>query len=160
MSDVFNNKYFFVFFVNTVGQQTMMLKKFINKLFSSQNQLVSLRLDITNGMCDSDIHQCLSLSSYPYSRVNFNQRESYCLTLRYLHIRLIYTCFLEHIIECIPALEQLSINFKSTMQMEPRPTTDIETLIKSNGNWFDKVRYILVHHLVEIVLNKTLFKVI
>ncbi|CAF3420896.1 unnamed protein product [Rotaria socialis] len=122
-----------------VGKQTVMLKKFINKLFSRQNQLVSLRLDIANGMCDIDIHQCLSLSSYPYSRVIFNKRESYCLSLRYLHIHLIYTCFLEHIIECIPALEQMSVNFKSSMNMEPRSTTDIETLIKSNGTWFDKL---------------------
>ena len=134
------NIFLFCFFLNTVGKQMELLKEFLNKLFSRKNQLVSLRLDIAYKMRNTKIHQCLSLSSYPYSRVIFNEHESYCLTLRYLHIHLIYTCFLEHIIERIPALEQLSVNFKCSMDMEPRSTTDIETLIKSNSNWFDKVR--------------------
>ncbi|CAF1397985.1 unnamed protein product, partial [Rotaria sordida] len=118
-----------------------MLKELINKLFSEKSQLIYLHLDIANDIYDIDIHQCLSSSafSYPCSRTIFNKFQSSCLNLRYLYIRLIYTCFLEDIIEHVPVLEQLSIDFKSSMNMEPRSKSDIEILIKSNGNWFNKV---------------------
>ncbi|CAF4938045.1 unnamed protein product, partial [Rotaria sp. Silwood2] len=60
--------------------------------------------------------------------------------LRYLYVGLKYTSFLEHLIEHIPNIERLSVSFKKWLDLEFRSRSDIQTLIKSNGNWFEKVR--------------------
>jgi hypothetical protein len=114
-----------------------MFKKFIRQLFSDKCQLTSLRLDIANDESFTKIHQCLTLSSYPSNSIS-NTKQNCCMTLRYLYIRLKYICLLEHLIKHIPNIERLSV-ICSTLNMEPRSESNIETLIKSNGNWFEKV---------------------
>lgn len=108
----------------------MKLKQLIRQLFSNKSQLARLRLDISDDNAPANIHQCLTISSQHF----------YCLTLRHLYICLKYTCFLEHLIDHIPNIERLSVTFKRRMNFEPRSKSNIETLIKSNGNWFEKVR--------------------
>ncbi|CAF2739236.1 unnamed protein product [Rotaria sp. Silwood2] len=117
-----------------------MFKKLIRQFFSEKCQLIFLQLDIGDDDFPVNIHQCLTSSSNPCSSSVSNKTQYCCLTLRYLYIRLNYTCFLEHLIEYIPNIERLSVIFKQSMNIEPRSKSDIETLIKSNGNWFEKVR--------------------
>ncbi|CAF4081245.1 unnamed protein product [Rotaria sp. Silwood2] len=116
-----------------------MFKKLIRQFFSEKCQLIFLQLDIGDDDFPVNIHQCLTSSSNPCSSSVSNKTQYCCLTLRYLYIRLNYTCFLEHLIEYIPNIERLSVIFKQSMNIEPRSKSDIETLIKSNGNWFEKV---------------------
>ncbi|CAF3097345.1 unnamed protein product [Rotaria sp. Silwood2] len=116
----------------------MMLKQLIRQFFSNKSQLTYLRLDIADDNSPINIHQCLTLSPHPASNSLFNKTQNYCLTLRHLYICLKYTCFLEQLIEYIPNIERLSVTFKRRMHFEPRSKSNIETLIKSNGNWFEK----------------------
>ncbi|CAM4767439.1 unnamed protein product [Rotaria magnacalcarata] len=62
-----------------------------------------------------------------------------CLTLRYLYIRIKYSCFLEHLIEHIPNIERLSVIFKRSINIESRSKSNMIISRKSNGNWFEKV---------------------
>jgi hypothetical protein len=117
-----------------------MFKNLIRQIFSDKCKLISLRLDITNDGNPLNIHQCLASCSHPTSTSISNQIQYCCLTLRYLYIRLNYTSFLEHLIDHIPNIERLSVIFKDYMGVECQRKSDIETLIKSNGNWFEKVR--------------------
>ncbi|CAF1251594.1 unnamed protein product [Rotaria sordida] len=117
----------------------IMFKKLICQLFSDKCQLISLQLDIADDNNPLNIHQCFTLCSHPSSSSISNKIQYCCLTLRYLYVRLQYTSFLEHLIEHIPNIERLSVIFKNRMNLESRSRSDIETLIKSNGNWFEKV---------------------
>ncbi|CAF0998932.1 unnamed protein product [Rotaria sordida] len=119
-------------------KQIMMLKQLIRQIFSNKCQLTCLRLDIADDNSPINIHQCLILSYRSTSSIS-NKMQYCCLTLRHLYICLKYTCFLEHLIEHIPNIERLSVTFKRRMDFEPRSKSNIETLIKSNGNWFEKV---------------------
>jgi hypothetical protein len=121
-----------------------MFKKLIHQLFSGECRLMVLRLDIANDNLCINIHQCLTLSSHPSTSSISNQIQYGCLSLRYLCICLKYTCFLEHLIDRIPNIERLSVIFKESMKIEPRSKSDIEILIKSNGNWFEKVNLFFV----------------
>ncbi|CAF1482062.1 unnamed protein product, partial [Rotaria sp. Silwood1] len=117
----------------------IMFKQLIRQLFSDRCQLMFVRLDVADDDPPINIHQCLVLSSHPSTKLISNKIEYGCLTLRHLYIRIKYTCFLEHLIEYIPNIERLSVIFKQSMDMEPRSKSDMEILIKSNGNWFEKV---------------------
>jgi len=117
-----------------------MFKQLIRQFFSDKCQLMFLRLDIADDAPPTNIHQCLILSSHPSTNSISNKIQYGCLTLRYLYIRIKYTCLLEHLIEHIPNIERLSVIFKQSMDIEPRSKSDMEILIKSNGNWFEKVR--------------------
>ncbi|CAF3172846.1 unnamed protein product [Rotaria sp. Silwood2] len=122
-----------------LGKTVIMFKQLIREIFSEKCQLTHLRLDISNDNSPINIHQCLTSSYIPLSSSIPDQIQSRCLTLRYLYICLKFTCFLEHLMEYIPNIERLSVTFKQLMYFEPRSESDIETLIKSNGNWFEKV---------------------
>jgi hypothetical protein len=62
------------------------------------------------------------------------------MTLRRLHIRINYGCFLEHLIERVPVLEKLCVYSVSSLQSWQKAESAIDVLIEPNGNWFDKVR--------------------
>lgn len=65
--------------------------------------------------------------------------QSYCITLRYLNIRLNSARFLPNLIERVPNLEQLSVEFIFTLIFDLPTEWDIETSRKSNDNWFNQV---------------------
>jgi hypothetical protein len=117
----------------------IMFQELIRQLFSDQCRLTSLRLDIIYVDSYADLYPCLksrdNLSLYPI----INQYQSSCLTLRSLHIHLQYTYFFEHLIEYVPVLEKLYVYFQNSLYIRPRSSSDIETLIQTNGNWFNKV---------------------
>jgi len=117
----------------------IMFDKFLRKIFSGQCQLISLQLDISKSY--SDTHQCLKSH---YGNVSSNKIidlfQSNCLTLRYLHIRIQYTYFLEHLIEHVPNLEQLTVCFRYSLMLFNKSYSDIQKLTTSNENWFNKVR--------------------
>ncbi|CAF3362472.1 unnamed protein product [Rotaria socialis] len=117
----------------------MMLKQLIRQFFSNKCQLTSLRLDIADDNSPVNIHQCLVLSSHPVSNSISSRMQRCCLTLRHLYVCLKYTCFLEHLIEHIPNIERLSVTFKPRIDFGSRSKSSIEKLIKSHGNWFEKV---------------------
>ncbi|CAF4602510.1 unnamed protein product [Rotaria socialis] len=131
----------------------VMFKKLINQLFSDDCRLTVLRLDIADDELYSNIHQCLILSSHPSTSSMSNKIQHSCLTLRSLYIRLEYTCFLEHLIERIPNIERLSVIFKESMNIEPRSKSDIEILMNSNGNWFEKVPKLNYFTLKTLIKN-------
>ncbi|CAF4845019.1 unnamed protein product, partial [Rotaria sp. Silwood2] len=60
------------------------------------------------------------------------------MTLRRLYIHIEYTCFLEQLIEHVPLIEQLFVKFRHSLDTTRRSESDIEILMKTNGNWFDK----------------------
>jgi hypothetical protein len=105
-----------------------MFKELIRQIFSSESRLISLRLDLACKDSYVDLHQCLKPSSCSI----FDKYQPYCYsTLRRLYVHLEYTCFLEHLIEYVPVLEQLSVCFQSTLKIWRRPTLDINTLIQT-----------------------------
>ncbi|CAF1547975.1 unnamed protein product, partial [Didymodactylos carnosus] len=67
------------------------------------------------------------------------QRQSCNITLRRLHIRLNQTCFLENLVEYVPNLEQMSFEFYSSLKFNSLWKSNVETLKKSNENWFKKI---------------------
>ncbi|CAF1019430.1 unnamed protein product [Rotaria sordida] len=115
--------------------QLNMIKEFVCRLFSTQCQLTSLRLDISNEFRCGFLHQCLSSNS----DLSSNLIQSCNITLRRLHIRLNYARFLESLIEYIPNLEQISVEFIGSLQIDTLWKSNIEALKQSNENWFNKV---------------------
>ncbi|CAF4521330.1 unnamed protein product, partial [Rotaria sp. Silwood2] len=107
--------------------------KFLCKLFSSRCQLTTLRLDISKELTGGMIHRYLASNSY------LCQHQSCSITLRHLFIRLKHTSVLENIIQHVPNLEQISVQFDSSLVLDPLWKSHIETLKNSNGNWFNKV---------------------
>jgi len=118
----------------------IMFKVFLRQLFSGQCHLTSLRLDISNGLTDGDIHRCLTSNFYHSSNFIQYQHPSCCLTLRRLHIQLKYACFLENLLEHVPNLEQMSVQFHSSLIFDLLCRSNVERLEQSNENWFNKVR--------------------
>ncbi|CAF4872887.1 unnamed protein product, partial [Rotaria sp. Silwood1] len=138
-------------------------KRFLRQLFSSQCQLNSLRLDIDNCTIGYNTDECSELFSHSFHNSIFNEFQSYCTTLSRLHIHIKYTYFLEHLIKYTPALEQLSIKFNKTLNIEPRSESFIEKLSQSNEDWCNKVpklRYFtlktFIRHDLEFVYLKWL----
>jgi hypothetical protein len=115
-----------------------MFKQLLCQIFSDQCQLTSLELDITKSFYS--IHQCLNLHSHLQSNTISNEYQSGCLTLRRLCIHIDDKCFLEHLIEHTPNLEELSVRVRNFLINDDLPGSDTQALIKSNGNWFNKVR--------------------
>ncbi|CAF2810452.1 unnamed protein product [Rotaria sp. Silwood2] len=126
---------------------------FLRELFSSQCQLNSLRLDIGSYDIGYDIDHCKKLFFHSFQNSISNELQSYCATLSRLHIHIRYTYFLEHLIEHIPNLEQLSIKFNRTLNVQPRSVSFIEKLTQSNGNWFNKVPKLRYFTLKTFILN-------
>ncbi|CAF2967424.1 unnamed protein product [Rotaria sp. Silwood2] len=95
-----------------------------------------------------DIHQCLSLCSSSIS----NETQYGCMTLRYLHIRVIYTCFLEHLIEFVPNLERLSVYMRSSWTRYKSYKLNCEKVFELNSSWCNKVeklKYLIVKSVVH-----------
>ena len=113
-----------------------MFEHFLCQLFSDQCQLNSLRLDIG----DYTTEQFKIMGTDSYQNLTANQFQSSCTTLSRLYIRLQYTYLLEHLIECSPSLERLTVEFNRTLNIKPRSISFIKKLCKSNGNWCNKVR--------------------
>ncbi|CAF4748090.1 unnamed protein product, partial [Rotaria sp. Silwood2] len=62
-----------------------------------------------------------------------------CFTLLHLDIRIEYTCFLENLIEHVPNLEQLSIEFQFSLKFDSLWKSNFEILKQSNENWLNKI---------------------
>ena len=118
----------------------IMFQVFICQLFSGRCHLKSLRLDLSEEITDGKIHRCLT-SEFHYT-FNFTQyqRSSFCLTLHRLHIRLKYACFLENLLEHVPNLEQLTVQFHTSLIFDLLCRSNVERLKQSYENWFSKVR--------------------
>jgi hypothetical protein len=117
-----------------------MIEQFLCRLFSAQCQLKSLRLDISSDFIHGSIHRCLASNSYFSSDFIQYQLESCCVTLRRLHIRLQSTYVLENLIEHLPNLEQMSVQFVFSLGFDSSRNWNVKTLRQSNENWFSKVR--------------------
>ena len=117
-----------------------MIGRLLCKIFSAQCQLKTFRLDISNVFKSGSIYECFESNSYLSSNSIQQELQSYCVTLRYLYIRLNRTYFLENLIEHVPNLEQLSVEFHYLLKFGSFETSNIETLKQSNENWFNKVR--------------------
>jgi hypothetical protein len=118
----------------------MTMLKLIRQFFTNECRLISLRLDITCYRPQLDLHRCLKPAGNISTNSTLEEYQPYCLTLRHLHIHLKHSCFLEHLIEHVPLLEELSVYFEDSLSIWPRSKVEIETLIQTSGNWFDKVR--------------------
>jgi len=127
------------FFVFILEKLKTMFKNLIRQLFSSESRLTSLRLDIFYVAFFVNLDQCLTTEYNLSSSVTKQYQFSYH-TLRCLYIRLKNTIVFEHIIEHVPNLETLYVCFKPSLMIWPRSESDIEALIRTNGNWFNKVR--------------------
>lgn len=112
-----------------------MFEKFIRTLFSDKCHLISLEVDISNHVDNVNVHESFSLSSISINNVGF----THCMTLRYLHIHLIYGSFLERIIEHVPALETLSVIFKYSLIEEKRYEPRMKRFESTILNWYEKV---------------------
>ncbi|CAF4264193.1 unnamed protein product [Rotaria sp. Silwood2] len=64
-----------------------------------------------------------------------------------------YTSFLECLIEHIPALKQLSVEFNKTLNIYPRSESLIKNLCQSNGNWHNKLPNLRHFTLKTLILN-------
>ncbi|CAF4496811.1 unnamed protein product, partial [Rotaria sp. Silwood2] len=117
----------------------IIIKQLLCQLFSGRCRLKSLRLDISNEFTSGDIHKCLVGNSYFSSNFIVNQCESCCMTLRRLFIRLKYTFFLENLIEHVPNLEEMSVQFEYSLNFDSLWELNIETSSQSNENWFNKI---------------------
>jgi hypothetical protein len=117
-----------------------MIKQFLCQLFSGQCQLTSLRLDISNEFRWGAIHRCLSSNSDLSPHFIQYQLQSCNITLHRLHIRLNHSDFLESLIEYVPNLEQISVEFDTSLKFDTLSKSNIEALRQSNENWFNKVR--------------------
>lgn len=115
-----------------------MFEQFLCQIFSQQCQLTYLTLDISD--LYGNINQCLKSSSDFRLNINADGSQFYCLTLRHIKIRLNYTCFLEDLIERVPNLVQLSIDCKNLERHYGFSDGDVQNLLRSHGNWFNKVR--------------------
>ncbi|CAF3090302.1 unnamed protein product, partial [Rotaria sp. Silwood2] len=115
-----------------------MLKQILCQTFSNQCQLSSLQLDIAK--LSYEIHQGLNSLSYVSTNKISNDFQSYCITLRCLYIHLNHICFLEHLIEYVPNLEQLSVHFRNSLIDKYYLDSNINIPKLSNENWFNKVR--------------------
>ncbi|CAF2937098.1 unnamed protein product [Rotaria sp. Silwood2] len=114
-----------------------MFKQILCQIFSNQCHLTSLQLDITK--LSYEIHQSLNSHSYVSTNKISNEFPWYCITLRHLYIHLNHICFLEHLIEYVPNLEQLSVHFHNSLIDKYYPNSNINILKLSNKNWFNKI---------------------
>ncbi|CAF0838664.1 unnamed protein product [Rotaria sordida] len=87
-----------------VGQSIVIaISILIFNFIELQVNLMSLQLDMKTSF--NNINQCLNSDSHFQSKINFNQHELYCLTLRRLYIHLDDGLSFKHLIEHIPNLE-------------------------------------------------------
>jgi hypothetical protein len=130
-------------------RQITMIEQLLCQLFSGQCQLASLRLDISNVLRSDSIHRCLDLSSNSIQ----HELQSYCITLRCLYIRLNQTWFLENLIEHLPNLQQMSIEFLYSLKFNSFEKSNDEIFRRSSENWFNKVRKLILVNF-SLLINK------
>ncbi|CAF1220164.1 unnamed protein product [Rotaria sp. Silwood1] len=129
---------------NEDSKLMFMLKEFLCKLFSDKCQLTSLELDIPNDHNYNGIHECLSIN---------NPVIIHCITLRHLHVHLIYGYFLEDIIKYVPALQTLSVTFKDSLIQKRLYEPKMKRFISINSNWYEKMPKLKSFSLKSIILN-------
>jgi hypothetical protein len=122
----------------------LMFEEFIRKLFSNKCHLTSLELDISNDNNCVNIHKFLSLPSNINSDVVHNEVVTHCKSLRYMKIDLIDGSFLENLIENIPNLEILSVQFKHTLTKELSDEPQTKRFASSIITWYTKVNIIII----------------
>ncbi|CAF3182013.1 unnamed protein product [Rotaria sp. Silwood2] len=127
----------------------LMFKEFLRTLFSDKCRLISLEVDISNDDSAVDIHGCFSLSSISINNVVV----THCMTLRYLHIHLIYGYFLEHIIEHVPILETLSVIFKDSLMKESSYKPKMKRFASTILNWYEKMPKLKCFSLKSVILD-------
>jgi hypothetical protein len=115
-----------------------MFKEFLTKIFSAKCRLISLELDISNDDSSVDIHRCFLFPSDTYSNIINSGLVTHCMNLRYLHIHLIYGYILEHIIQRVPALEVLSVQFTEKL-IKDSVGFKVKRFAPTLVNWYDKV---------------------
>lgn len=114
-------------------------RQIFGQIFSNQCQLTFLKVNISK--LSYEIHQCLKPNSYFHSNIINNEFQSnYCTTLRCLKIYLYYGCFLEDLIEHVPNLEQLSVDFKHLYRHCKYSQSNNQNATMANISWFTKVR--------------------
>lgn len=123
-----------------IEKQLFMVKQLLRRLFSSQCQLRTLRLDIDYGLRYDTVLSCLASNSYISTNFIQSQSEFCCVTLRHLHVRLICTFVLENLVQHLPSLEKLSVEFIFSLGFNSSRQWNVETLRQSNENWFNNVR--------------------
>ncbi|CAF3874562.1 unnamed protein product, partial [Rotaria sordida] len=109
----------------------LMFQEFVRRLFSDKCQLTSLELDLSTDFFNVNIHKCFSTIT--------NKPVTHCMSLRYLHIHLIYGFLFEHLIEHVPNLEILSVQFKNALLWKNSLDSDTTTFIPTNVNWCNKI---------------------
>ncbi|CAF1316118.1 unnamed protein product [Rotaria sordida] len=134
---------------NEESKLMLMFKKFLRTLFSDKCRLISLEVDISNDVSAVDIHKCFSLSSISINNVVVTQ----CMTLRYLHIHLIYGYFLERIIEHVPALETLSVVFIDSLMKESSYEPRMKRFASTILNWYEKMPKLKCFSLKSVILD-------
>jgi len=127
----------------------LMFEEFTRKLFSNKCHLTSLELDISNDDTCVHIHKFLSLPSNINSDVIHNEVVTHCKSLRYLKIDLIDGSFLENLIEHVPNLEILSVQFKHTLMKGLSDEPQMKRFASSIINWYTKVNRFLAIGLVK-----------
>ncbi|CAF3887456.1 unnamed protein product [Rotaria sordida] len=140
-----------------IERRMNMIKELLCQLFSGQCQLKSLRLDISNILRGSIIHRCLKSRSYLSFNPIQHEFQSYCMTLRCLYIRLNQTCFLENLIEYVPNLEQLLVEFHYVSKFGSFEKSNVETLRQSNENWFNKIPKLRYFSLKTLICDDSEF---
>ncbi|CAF1467160.1 unnamed protein product [Rotaria sordida] len=122
-------------------KQLAMIEQLLCQLFSSQCELTSRRLDINDNFEGGSIHRYLLSNSNFSSNFLPYQFRSYCMTLHHLYIRLNQTYFFHNLIEHVPNLEQMSVQFNCSLRSYSYvlTTSNIENLSQSNENWFNKI---------------------
>ncbi|CAF3698932.1 unnamed protein product [Rotaria socialis] len=112
-------------------------QQFIHQIFSDDSQLISLELDISKS--SYYIHKCLKSYSHPLSNATFYEFHSCSAMLRYLHIHIKHRYFLEDLILCVPNLEELSVQFQSSLTIFTEPESIIQMIKSPHEYWFNKV---------------------
>ena len=126
------------------------IEELLQRIFSEKCQLQYLRLDISNEYQCGPLHKCLSRNSSLSSDSILTHPRSCCLNLRYVDIRLNSTSFLLNLIEHVPNLEQLSVEFIFSLVFDFSSKWNVEASRKNNENWFNQVRK-------KILLNLSFF---
>ena len=80
------------------------------------------------------IHKCFISDPIQY------EHQSFCLTLRRLYLRIRYIRFLQDLINHVPNLEQLSVEFEISLIFDLSWKANFEIMKRSNENWCNKVR--------------------
>ncbi|CAF3338389.1 unnamed protein product, partial [Rotaria sp. Silwood2] len=132
----------------------LMFEEFIRKLFSNKCHLTSLELDISNDDSCVNIHKFLSLTYNINSDVIHNEIVTHCKSLRYLKIDLIDGSFLENLIEHVPNIEILSVQFKHTLMKKLPDEPQMKRFASSIINWYTKMPQLKFFTLKSVILNE------